>query len=230
MTESNINTALVSNTNNQKKKKKIKEGLSDISSWLNVVDTDIKKIYLILNTCKKNKKIIFSDSDEKIFKYIKYINLNIDLIDIWINRTLKSYDKIIIDISKIEKILFEIKQIDILNINAFYEYTKIINRSIMFFKILFPIIKEVSNFKEYMIEVIEIIISNKKRFIDSNENKKRKLDKDYEKSNELLEEEKVKDNTFSTNITDVNTIRNNKMQDKLDTGIDLILKASQVKD
>ena len=100
----------------------------------------------------------------------------------------------------------------------------------MFFKILFPIIKEVSNFKEYMIEVIEIIISNKKRFIDSNENKKRKLDKDYEKSNELLEEEKVKDNTFSTNITDVNTIRNNKMQDKLDTGIDLILKASQVKD
>jgi len=230
MTESNINTALVSNTNNQKKKKKIKEELSDISSWLNVVDTDIKKIYLILNTCKKNKKIIFSDSDEKIFKYIKYINLNIDLIDIWINRTLKSYDKIIIDISKIEKILFEIKQIDILNINAFYEYTKIINRSIMFFKILFPIIKEVSNFKEYMIEVIEIIISNKKRFIDSNENKKRKLDKDYEKSNELLEEEKVKDNTFSTNITDVNTIRNNKMQDKLDTGIDLILKASQVKD
>jgi hypothetical protein len=82
----------------------------------------------------------------------------------------------------------------------------------MFFNILLPIINKIKN-----------IVTN-------NTDKKRKLDKDYEKSNELLEEEKVKDNTFSTNITDVNTIRNNKMQDKLDTGIDLILKASQVKD
>ena len=106
-----------------------------------------------------------------IYKYRKDINLNIDLIDIQIN----------INILKIQKILIEIKQIKTLNI---YEYSEIIKRSIMFFNILLPIIKEVTNFRAYMIKVIE-----KKHLIDSsagntgsrvstNENKKRKLDKD----------------------------------------------------
>jgi hypothetical protein len=98
----------------------------------------------------------------------------------------------------------------------------------MFFNILLPIIKEVTNFRVYMIKVIENVISNKKRLTgfrvsergstNTNENKKRKFDKDYDKSNELFEEEivvkKVIDNT--SNIAYVDTIRNNKLQDKLD--------------
>ena len=141
---------------------------NNIFSWLNVVDADIKKIYLILNTLNTN---IFFNSEEYIYKYRKDINLNIDLIDIQIN----------INILKIQKILIEIKQIKTLNI---YEYSEIIKRSIMFFNILLPIIKEVTIFRAYMIKVIE-----KKHLIDSsvgntgsrvstNENKKRKLDKD----------------------------------------------------
>ena len=160
---------------------------TNISNWLNKVDTNIKKIYLILNTYNTNKKITFSDSEENIYKYIKDINLNIDSIDSWINKTLKSYDKIIIDINNIQKSL--IKNNETLYI---YEYTEIIKRSIIFFNMLLPIIKEITNVKAYIIKVTEIIILNQET-TNTNKNKKRKLD-NYEneyddKSYELLDVE-----------------------------------------
>lgn len=158
----------------------IKKWSSTVSNWLNEVDTEIEKIYSILNTYNTNKKINFYVSEENIYKYIKNINLNINLIDIWINKTLKSYDKIITDISNIQKKLFsiEIKKIET---SYIYEYTKIIERSMTFFNMLLPIIKEITNIKAYMIKVIEIIISNRKRYFETSEtveNKKRKLNKD----------------------------------------------------
>ena len=86
----------------------IKKWSSTVSNWLNEVDTEVEKIYSILNTYNTNKKINFYVSEENIYKYIKNINLNINLIDIWINKTLKSYDKIITDISNIQKKYFQL--------------------------------------------------------------------------------------------------------------------------
>ena len=185
---------------------KIKMQSNNVSNWLNEVDTEIEKIYSILNTYNTNKKINFfaKFSEENIYKYIKNINVNIDLIDIWINKTLKSYDKIITDISNIQKNLFliEIKKIKKIETSYIYEYTKIIERSMTFLNMLLPIIKEITNIKAYMIKVIEIIISNRKRYFETQEtveNKKRKLDEEHidnyddDKSDELLEIQKYLD-------------------------------------
>lgn len=68
----------------------------------------------------------------------KNIYINIDLIDNWINKTLKSYNKIIIDISNIQKNLITIK-IETSNI---YEYIKIKERSLILLNMLLPIIKK----------------------------------------------------------------------------------------
>ena len=179
-----------------------------------VLEADIKQIKSWVYEVSKWFKKVNSEI-EKIDSILNTYNessKNIDSInffDTWINKILVLYYCITNDISQIQNFLIIIIHDKIEYIN---ECNEIIKNSVMFFNILLPIINKIKN-----------IVTN-------NTDKKRKLDKDYEKSNELLEEEKVKDNTFSTNITDVNTIRNNKMQDKLDTGIDLILKASQVKD
>jgi len=125
---------------------KLKIWSSDVSSWLNEVDIEIEKIYLILNTYNINIKINFSDSEENIYKYIKDINSNIDLIDNWINKTLKSYDKIITDISNIQKILIVIDKY--IETSYLYEYSEIIKRSMVVFKMLLPIIKEITNKKK----------------------------------------------------------------------------------
>lgn len=208
----------------------IKKWSSTVSNWLNEVDTEIEKIYSILNTYNTNKKINFYVSEENIYKYIKNINLNIDLIDIWINKTLKSYDKIITDISNIQKNLFsiEIKKIET---SYIYEYTKIIERSMTFFNILLPIIKEITNIKAYMIKVIEIIISNRKRYFETPEtvdNKKRKLDEEHidnyddDKSDELLEIQKYLDdqkyskiNVICTFDDIINYLQTNNLRQEL---------------
>lgn len=208
----------------------IKKWSSTVSNWLNEVDTEVEKIYSILNTYNTNKKINFYVSEENIYKYIKNINLNIDLIDIWINKTLKSYDKIITDISNIQKKIFsiEIKEIET---SYIYEYTKIIERSMTFFNMLLPIIKEITNIKAYMIKVIEIIISNRKRYFETLEiveNKKRKLDEEHidnyddDKSEELLEVQKYLDdqkyskiNVICTFDDIINYLQTNNLRQEL---------------
>jgi len=199
---------------------KIKSWSSDVSNWLNKVETKIKKIYSIFNF--SNKKNLFSDSEENIYKYIKDINFDIDPINIWINKTLKSYDKIVIDISNIQKFLISSE------IKNFYEYTKIIERTMIFFNMLLPLIKKISNIKACMLKVIENTISNKKRNQDAiytNNNKKIKLDLDQyyiNKPDELLEITKYFDdkkyskiNVISTFNDILNYLQTNNLHQKL---------------
>jgi len=200
---------------------KIKTWSNKVSSWLNEVNTEVKNIYL--NTYDTNKKINFFVSEENIYKYIKNINSNIDSIDIWINNTLKTYDKIIADISNIKKILVSIKQIET---SYIYEYTKIIERSIKFFNILLPIIKEIPNIRAYINEVFEILISNRKRHLETSEtveNKKRKLDEEHidnlddksEITNYLDDQKYSKINVICTFDDIINYLQTNNLCQKL---------------
>ena len=154
-----------------------------------------------MNTYNINKKINFSDSEENIYKYIKDINSNIDLIDNWINKTLKSYDKIITDISNIQKILILIDKY--IETSYLYEYSEIIKRSMIFFKMLLAIIKEITNIKTYIAKVVEIIISNKKRKLE-----KEDIDNLDDKSDELLEITKYLDDVKYSKINVICTFNN----------------------
>ena len=202
---------------------KIKTWSNKVFSWLNESDTEVKKIHSILNTYNTNKKINFFVSEENIYKYIKNINSNIDSIDIWINNTLKTYDKIIADISNIKKILVSIKQIET---SYIYEYTKIIESSIKFFNILLPIIKEITNIRAYINEVFEILISNRKRHLETSEtveNKKRKLDEEHidnlddksEITNYLDDQKYSKINVICTFDDIINYLQTNNLCQKL---------------